>query len=191
MARRRPGRGAFLSLSILAAVAAGCTEPARGWDRSSGSADAAPVESNIVGVRKFISSNPWLIFNSDGTGRVDGLKVMLYLEGTKEPKGVFGTGTIVVTLYRVDQDPAGGRVARQVFEREFPPDKAYPWRRKRATGMGWGYGLRLPWGKDLDLSGQNILIVVKYVQENGRVVASAPQELLVPEAKYHALKIEP
>ncbi len=190
MAHRRLGRGAFISLSIIAAVAAGCTEPAGGWGRASRSADASPIESNIVGVRKFISSNPWLIFNSDGTGRVDGLKLTVYLEGTKGPKGVFGSGTIIVTMYRVDRDPAGGRVARQVFEWELPPHKAYPWRAKHVTGMGWGYGLRLSWGKDLDLAGKNVAVVVKYAQEDGRVVASTPQELLVPEATIHALKIE-
>lgn len=141
---------------------------------------SAPVETNIVRVNKFFSQTPWLSFKNDGSKKVDGVSFSLYLEGPSAPKGVFGTGTIVVTMYRLDTDPLGKEVATQVKEWVMTSDEAYPWRAKTPTALGWGYGMRLNWGDGVEVAGKQIALVAKYVREDGRVVSSSRQVLKVP-----------
>ena len=140
----------------------------------------APVESNIVRVNKFFSQAPWLSFKNDGSKKVDGVSFSLYLEGPSAPKGVFGTGTIVVSMYRLDTDPLGKEVATQVKEWVMTADEAYPWRAKKQTALGWGYGLRLNWGDDVNVAGKQVAIVAKYIREDGRTISSSRQVLKVP-----------
>lgn len=137
-------------------------------------------DPNIIAVRKFFSAAPWLIFDSDGTGKIDGVKISVYLEGAQEPKGVFGNGTLVVEMYRLDLDPTGRENATLVYKWEMSSDEAYPWRRKKETGMGWGYGLCLQWPKKLDVGGRQVAFLVKYVRDDGRVVSASRQVLKVP-----------
>ena len=177
---RQMRRIAIISMALLTA---GCTS-GMGWQTEQrGSAMQMPGPepvSNIVSVNKFFSSVPWLIFDDPSSGRIDGFKCTLYLEGYDSPKGVFGTGTIVVTMYRIENDPLGREFTTQVHEWELPPHKAFPWRAKKATMIGWGYGLRLHWGKDLDVMGRRIAIVIKYIRDDGRVLSSSRTVLRVP-----------
>jgi hypothetical protein len=136
--------------------------------------------SNIVSVNKFFSAVPWLIFDDPSNGRIDGFKCTVYLEGHDSPKGVFGSGTIVVTMYRLESDPLGRETPTQVHEWELPPEKAFPWRAKKPTMIGWGYGLRLHWDKELDLMGKRVAILIKYIRDDGRVISSSRTVLRVP-----------
>jgi hypothetical protein len=61
-----------------------------------------------------------------------------------------------------------------------PPDKAYPWRAKQRTLLGWGYGLRLRWNDQLNLGGKQVAFLVKYIRDDRRVVTSTRQMLKVP-----------
>lgn len=176
---------ALLGLSAL--LLAGCHVPADGPVASSKQpapsdlkGGDATIESNIVKVNKFFSSEPWLSFSGDGTRRIDGIKFSVYLEGPRRAKGVFGTGTLVVTLYRLDREPTGRERATQVWEWDLPPDKAYVWRGKQETALGWGYGLRLQWGPNLKLDGRQVAVVVKYIREDGKTIYSSRKVLKVP-----------
>lgn len=143
-------------------------------------AGPAPV-SNIVRVSKIFHSYPWLSFADDGSGRIDGFKVTVYLESPdSHDKGVFGTGTIVVDMYRLDRDTTGREVSTLVQEWELPSEQAYVWQAKKPTLFGWGYGLRLRWDKDVDVEGKKVAFVIKYVREDGRVVSSARKVFKVP-----------
>jgi hypothetical protein len=142
--------------------------------------DVAPLESNIVRVNKFFSSDPWLNFEADGTNKIDGVRFAVYLEGAEKPKGVFGTGRIVVTMYELSRDANGEESARQLFEWELPSEKAYPWRARQMTALGWGYGFRLHWDPKLKVEGRLVAFVVKYFREDGRVITSSRQALKVP-----------
>ncbi len=183
---RRPTRMLLVLLGgvLTASGLVGCV----GWDANDGANWGArkdrlndpPMESNVIAVRKFFSAVPWLIFNNDGSGRVDGVKITVYLEGPRGPKGVFGNGTIVVQMYRVDPGPAGRDETTLVQEWSLPPEKAYPWRIKKESGMGWGYSLRLPWDKDAGVDGRQVAIVVRYIRADGRELSSSPQVLKVP-----------
>jgi hypothetical protein len=143
-------------------------------------ADEIAAESNIIRVNKFFNADPWLSFKNDGTGKIDGIRITVYLEGAGRPKGVFGDGTLLVEMYRLDRDRRGQEEATLVHKWELPPERAYAWRAKKETGMGWGYGLRLPWPDDLEVEGRQIAFVVKYVRADGGVISSSRQVVKVP-----------
>jgi hypothetical protein len=177
----------LIILALLAVLSLRCEPtPGRNWDgpsRERGSRSVDPgMESNIIRVIKFFSADPWLCFKNDGTGRVDGVRLTVYLEGTREPKGVFGTGTIIVEMYRLDMDARKRETATLAHKWELSSDDAYPWRAKNRTGMGWGYGLRLQWPADLDVSGRQVAFVVKYRREDGALISSSRQVIRVPTA---------
>ncbi|MFQ5412337.1 MAG: hypothetical protein ACE5EC_08555 [Phycisphaerae bacterium] len=143
-------------------------------------AGPAPV-SNIVRVNKIFHTFPWLSFDPDGSGRIDGFKCTVYLESPdSHDKGVFGTGTIVVDMYRLDRDPLGKEVATLVQEWELPPEEAYVWQAREPSLIGWAYGLRLRWNDEVNVSGKKVAFVIKYVREDGRVVPSARKVFKVP-----------
>lgn len=178
-----------LVLFSAAILIAGACSQSEGWNWSfgeqgvarGGAPESGPVESNIVRVNKFFSQTPWLSFAGDGSNRVNGVRITVYLEGANEPKGVFGTGTLVVGMYRLDVDPATGRERSTLaYEWELPPERAYVWRAKEETALGWGYGLRLQWPDDLDVGGRQVAFVVKYLREDGRIISSSRQVLKVP-----------
>ncbi len=140
----------------------------------------APV-SNIVRVNKIFHTFPWLSFNPDGSGSIDGFKCTLYLESPdSHKKGVFGSGTIVVDMYRLGRNPLGKEDATLVQEWVLPPEEAYVWQAKEPSLFGWGYGLRLRWNDDVDVAGRKVAFVIKYVREDGRVVPSARKVFKVP-----------
>jgi hypothetical protein len=162
-----------------------CEQPsnsAGGPPRKSAPARAGDpgAESNIIRVSKFFSADPWLSFASDGSGKIDGVRITVYLEGPSAPKGVFGTGTIVVDMYRIEYEKHGRETVTPVYKWELPPDKAYPWRAKEKTGMGWGYSLRLQWPATVDVVGKQVAFVVRYVREDGQAINSSRQVVKVP-----------
>lgn len=168
-------RAAPAVLGVLVWLA-GCAEPTPDWRDPK----AGPVKSNIVRVNKFFSVNPWLSFGEEAAGRVNGIAFTVYLEDAEEPKGVFGNGVIVVEMYRLDRDARGRENPVHLQTWELPPDKAYPWRAKNMTSFGWGYGLRLPWDKNLNVDGQVVAFIIKYIRDDGRVVTSSRKVLKVP-----------
>lgn len=172
-----------LALLILCGCL-GCVQQKDGtwvpWDQREQSPAPSLISSNIVAVNKFFSNVPWLIFDNDGTGRVDGVKITVYLQPAGGVKGVFGTGTLVVEMYRIDRGPDGREIPTLVQDWNLPPVATYPWRSKKAFAMGWGYGLRLRWDKHVDVAGRKVVFLIKYVREDGRVISSSRQVLRVP-----------
>jgi hypothetical protein len=175
------------ALLLLGTVVCGCTDPMTGelitmmQMKPNGPEREPPMEQNIVRVNKFFHAHPWLVFDNDGTDQIDGIRFAVYLEGPGRSSGVFGSGTMVATMYRLDVDTKTGReIPTKVQDWEMPPDKLYPWRCKKQTLLGWGYGLRLHWNNKLDLEGRQIAMVVKYIREDGKVITSSRQVLKVP-----------
>jgi len=176
--------GLFLGGGIWVVV--GCMQPTTmpitqsTPPKAAAPADEAPVESNIVRVIKFFSSDPWLNFEADGTKKIDGVRFTVYLEGAGKPTGVFGTGRVVVNMYLLERDMTGKETAAPIHEWDMPSEQTYPWRAKQKTALGWGYGLRLHWDPKLEVAGKQVAFVVKYVREDGRVVTSSRQVVKVP-----------
>ncbi len=175
-----------LALLVLAFAPIGCGEKAKPTVTESKPVVNVYVppdnlEPNIVRVNKIFESFPWLSFSADGSGRVDGFKCAVYLESpASRSKGVFGRGTIVVNLYRLDKDATGRELAVPVQEWQLPPEVAYSFQAKKPTGLGWGYGLRLRWDDNVSVAGNVVAIVIKFVREDGRVVSSSRKVLRVP-----------
>ncbi len=179
----------------LAACLAGCEQPENqtGFGRNplapkkEPKAPLKPVyvppdvpQSNIVQVTKFFEEFPWLSFSGGEAGNIDGFKCALYLSTpTSKGKGVFGSGSLVVEMYRLDRTERA-EVPALVQTWELPPDQLYLFQSRRPTMMGWGYGLRLRWADDVDVRGKKIAILFKYVREDGRIVHAQRQVLTVP-----------
>lgn len=144
------------------------------------SAPPSTEESNIIRVNKIFDSFPWLSFASDGSGRVDGFKCAVYLEGARSTKGVFGTGTLVVSMYRLDADALGREVPTEVQCWTFTREEAMQFRAREMKMLGWGYGLRLKWDDNVSVCGKKVAVVIKYVRDDGRVVSSSRKVLRVP-----------
>jgi len=140
------------------------------------------TESNIIRVNKIISSNPWLSFDPDGTKKIDGIRITVYLEAPDKPKGVFGDGTLIVQMYQLDHATDGLETAKLAKEWELPPEKAFPWRATNESLLGKGYSLRLQWGDDAKINGRQAAFIVKYKRSDGKVIASTRQVMKVPAA---------
>jgi len=140
----------------------------------------ADTETNIIRVNKIINSAPWLSFDPDGTRKVDGIRITVYLEAADRPKGVFGDGTITVQMYRLDRDKSGQETAALAQEWVLPPEKAYQWRATEESMLGRGYSLRLKWDSSAKVNGKQIAVLVKYQRPDGRQIASTRQVLKVP-----------
>lgn len=160
-----------------------CGPESGGWQADWGRLDgkkSPPASSNIVRVNKFFSADPWMTCDSDGSGRINGVRCTVYLEGAGRPKGVFGTGTIIVEMFRLERDEKGRETASPAYEWRMSSEEAYAWRAKEETMLGWGYGLRLLWDPKLDIEGCQVAFVVKYLREDGRTVSSSRQVMRVP-----------
>ena len=137
------------------------------------------LRSDIVRVNAFYRS-PWLTFDSDSGGKLDGISITVYLEGSDKPKGVFGSGTIVVTMYLRRVDEGGREVLTKIHEWELPPEMAEPWQAREESWLGWGYGLRLQWDPSIEVAGRDVAFVVKYLHADGRTISTRPKVLRVP-----------
>lgn len=172
------------AVAVASMMVAGCQGPGAQewkWNADAQKVPEAPtLESNIIRVHKFFPPSPWLSFSGDGTGRAEGVRCTVYLEGPEGPQGVFGDGTIVVSMFEIRLAVNGRDEAMKLHEWELSPEEAYPWRAKQKTAMGWGYGLRLQWPDDLDVAGKQVAFVIRYVRTDGRVVGSSRQVLKVP-----------
>jgi hypothetical protein len=137
-------------------------------------------QSNIVQVTKFFGEFPWLSFSSGEAGTIDGFKCALYLSTpTSQGKGVFGSGTLVIEMYRLDNSPQG-ETATLVQTWELPPQDLYMFQSTKPTMLGWGYGLRLRWDEKVDVRGRKIALLIKFIREDGRIVHAQRQVLRVP-----------
>lgn len=156
-------------------------EPEKSEMASGGQPDyLADTETNIIRVNKIVNSSPWLSFDPDGTRKVDGIRITVYLEAADRPKGVFGDGTITVQMYRLEKDKAGQETAALAQEWVLPPEKAYQWRATEESMLGKGYSLRLRWDEKAKVNGKQVAVLVKYERPDGRKIASTRQVLKVP-----------
>jgi hypothetical protein len=142
-----------------------------------------PLEKNITDVAVFYNAyNPWL-WNEERT-KIIGLSFnALYLIGPNS-LGVFGDGIIHPRLYVLESSPASKKkTPHLVKEWTFDPQGAMPWRSKKKTLMGWGYGPRLIWGDEVDLAGKEVRITISFERTDGKVFHSRDKEFIVPATR--------
>jgi len=181
-------------LAVLATGQIGCMVPVDNGTAVEPKRPAKPFvppeapASDIVHIFLIYPTAPWLVFDNQGGGVVDGFTCSVYLispiydpvSGKVHEKGVFGTGTIVVEMYRLDTDAAGREISTLVQTWELPPEKAMKFRGRMPKFLGWGYGLRLQWDKDVKVAGEDVAIVVKYIRDDGRTVTRPRKQMHVP-----------
>jgi len=184
-------RGALFPscLVVVGGLFAGCNVPPHVQQTVN-----APLFDDVMAIMCTIRPKPWLNFDMSNPTRVNGIAINMYLISASTQKGVFGAGTIRVTLYEsqpvsaTTSSGAGAGTARYVVgnklhEWVLPPDKAMPFRvlrrPERTYVMGDGYQLRLSWG-DLNLAGRRVGLSIEYQRTDGRVVRRPPFWLQVP-----------
>jgi hypothetical protein len=178
---------ATVALSMICALG-GCNAPPR-----AGRTGDMPLYDDVTNIMSTMRTMPWLNFDSSDPTKIDGFAVNTYLISSTTQRGVFGAGTIRVSMYE-DATASGTTLpapttmgknvlGKKLFEWELPADKAMPFRVVRRPGrtyvMGDGYQLRLSWG-NLDLAGRSIALVVEYQRTDGRLIRRAPFWLRVP-----------
>ena len=170
----RPGRRqravGLTSLVLLVGGAGGC--------RSLG----IPVtQRRIIRVSTFYNTRGvWLNFDSPPTDVPEGLKFTIFLSAAGRDLGVFGDGTLIVEMFRVDRNEIGEPVRVLVKKWSFNTKQAYVFRIKEPTRYGWAYGMRLSWG-DADVLGREIEVITSFKRHDGTIVYGRPMLLKVPK----------
>lgn len=177
-------RWTLAAAAVLSAAVAGCLRPASADADRKGAAPARtdpipPRDANVVAVRTFVFPDPWLSFDPEGDPDPEGFRVTVVLESGVKPKGVFGDGKIVISLYRLVPQVGGTAKREQVYEWSFTPEQALAFLSRNPRVFGWGYGFRLSWGKT-DVYGQDVQIVVRFIKPDGTVINGSPLTLRVP-----------
>jgi hypothetical protein len=140
------------------------------------------LEPNVIQVVAFFKPqemNPWIW--AEDRSRVQGIFITsLFLSGP-DGKGVFGDGVIRPFLYVAKETKDGNKKWEKIKEWSIGVREAMPYRAKKKTAMGWGYGLiPLDWG-DMDLSHKHVRVVISFERRDGRVITRrSRQEFQVP-----------
>ena len=142
------------------------------------------VRRDIVQVKKFFPGNPWLSFDEAGDPNPEGFKVNVYLVCAANGRGVFGDGNIIVTMYSLPprSNESNPQSADSKLEKQWvlTPEDCMPYRATRKGVMGFGYGLRLGWGDDVDVLGKTIVVTIAFERRDGTIIKSQPQTFKVP-----------
>jgi hypothetical protein len=154
---------------------AGCESPGPDYR-------APRLRDDIVEIHQYLMRPAWV---KDEEGRINGLRVRTYfLPGTPAgkdiAKGVFVSGTFTCSLYALGPRPDGTHQRELVHTWSFDARGAAGFRMTRASIMGESYGLFLIWPDDVDPTGREIMLDVKYQRRDGRVVAYRGARMRVP-----------
>lgn len=174
---------AGVCIAVMGLILAGCEGQDKGTSPSRQPTPEEvlhmPVEYNVNTIAVF--RNPYSSWIwTDDRSRIQGLFVnSLYLLG-HDGKGVFGDGVIRTKLYVYETTPEGQKKQTLFKEWSFDVEEALPFRAKKPTALGWGYGL-LPLGwEEADLSGRDIRLVVSFERRDGRTVNHRGIDFRVP-----------
>jgi hypothetical protein len=174
----------LLLVSISLAAIVGCdraggrsAKPSAGL-RTAEETREAPAEATIVKVLTIWQAQPSIIDPTDGVTPI-GLQLTLYLIDDQQ-RGVFGDGIIRLRMVVVDRDPTGRVLDRQQVKTwEWTTAQAIPFRSRRVTYLGQGYGLLATWG-DVDVLGKEIEVHPEFVRQDNRIVTGAVKSLKIP-----------
>ncbi len=136
----------------------------------------APTESDIVEVVAIYNPFPWLFSPDDDASRAVGIRIRsLFLISGKTKKGVFGDGTLRMTLYGVQHPPGSRPVREKLYEWQFDKVQAVDSRVAKKTWMGYGYMFDLAWPEEMDLAGREIALGIDYIRTDGKLVRERPK----------------
>jgi len=136
----------------------------------------APTQSDVVEVVAIYDPFPWLFNPDDDTDKVLGIRIRsLFLISAKTKKGVFGDGTLRMTLYGVQHPPGSRPVRERLHEWQFDKVQAVNSRVAKKTWMGYGYMFDLAWPEEMDLAGREIALGIDYIRADGKLVRERPK----------------
>jgi hypothetical protein len=119
---------------------------------------------------------PWLFDPDDDTDKALGIRIRsLFLISAKTKKGVFGDGTVRMTLYAVQRSPESRPVREKLHEWKFDEAQAVASRVAKKTWMGYGYMFDLVWPEQINLAGQEIALGIDYIRTDGKLVRERPK----------------
>jgi len=160
---------------VAGVVLAGCAA-FPGDDASPAQIARAPTQSDIVEVVAIYDSYPWLFDPDDDTGKAVGIRIRsLFLISAKTKKGVFGDGTLRMTLFEVQHPPGSRPVREKLHEWQFDKVQAVNSRVTKKTLMGYGYMFYLAWPEEMDLAGREIALGIDYIRTDGKLVRERPK----------------
>ncbi len=135
---------------------------------------------NITNVSTFYNtSSPWLNFDNPPDNVPQGLKFSVFLTASETELGVFGDGVFTIDLFLIERDEENNPIRTPITKWKYTTEQAMPFRSKRPTKYGWGYGFRLNWG-DADVLGKEIMTIVSFQRASGAVVHGTPFYHKVP-----------
>lgn len=190
-----PGRILFLGLvCLLGGAVAGCNPAAtdspvtRAPDKKPGDDQFErvrnlPPDPNVLEVKAFWDAYSPFVKSADSS-KVQGLMIkVLYLLGPQQ-KGVFGDGIIRPRLYLMQRDAYGKAMEpRLIREWEFDVERATAHRVVKYAQLGWAYAfIPLEWGKEMDLTGREVRVIISFERSDGRVVSSRPKDIKIPRS---------
>lgn len=178
--RAAPGFGAVFVL----AVAMGCQTPENelGGMVSKNPIAKVPLDPDIVAVKKFLSTVPWISFDPNNRNKPGGFKVLVYLISSKTQRGAFGDGIIRIVMSLAQRDETGKKVYREIRTWTYDTKQAFPYRMKKKNPvLGYAYGLRCRWEPEDDIVlGGEIAIRVDFERKDGMVLTAQPNILKPP-----------
>ncbi len=135
---------------------------------------------DIVQVATFVDKlNPWLNFDNPPRDVPGGLKLAVYFTSSNGPLGVFGDGTVLIDMYRMDGGPANRKELVHLKQWRFSTEEAYQYGFRERQRTGWGYQFRLEWGEN-DVLGEEVVFIVSFERYDGRVVRGKRNFFKVP-----------
>lgn len=120
---------------------------------------------------------PMLFRNNDIPA---GFRATVFFVSGGTQKGAFVPGVIRVQLFVADERKSFAKATEPVHEWRLDAREAMNWRIRRASMLGYGYGLMLPWPDVLNLEGRRIAIEIGYERGDGTVVRSRRRTVDVP-----------
>lgn len=144
-----------------------------GWETRS-----VPAEAGIVKLLTIWQADPFIRDPADGVTPI-GFRLTLYLINEQQ-RGVFGNGTIRLRMVLVERDPSGKMLGKKHVQTwQWNTAEAVPFRSKRVSYLGWGYGLLVSWDS-AEVPGKEVEIHPEFVRRDNRLVTGSVKSLKVP-----------
>jgi hypothetical protein len=136
------------------------------------------VDAKVVKLICFWQNEPFIIDPVDAIRPV-GFQLTMYLLND-EGKGIFGDGVIRIRMVGLERDDAGVIVDRKLLRKwTWDVEEAMPFRSKRTTYLGWGYGLLVTWDRSENFTGE-VQILPEFVRRDNRTVTGSAKSLKIP-----------
>jgi len=142
--------------------------------------DRTGFAERICDVVCFFPIDTWKSFDRAGDRNPEGFAFVLYLLDCATGRGAYAGGLVHVHMYRINHDADGKKSRELVQDWTLDHDQLNA---RKPTRLGYGYQPFLSWGKNVDVLGEEVEIVVQYESPTGDVVQAQTVHRKVPPRK--------